>query len=79
MAYISLTAYDDNGTALAVRELAVRGHAKVVYPAEAIFVEGISGVTYIAYESTRNVVGFQLNGSADWTMLDGLPALTGAN
>jgi hypothetical protein len=75
VAYISLLAYDDYGNALAARELTVLGHAKVVKPAEAIFLEDISGATYIAYVSTRNVVGFQLNGSADWTMLDGLPGM----
>ena len=43
--------------------------------AEAIFSQDISSATYIAYSSDRNVVGFQLNGSSDGTMLDGLPAL----
>ena len=60
---------------MATQALAVGGHAKVVNLAEAIFSQDISGATYIAYSSDRNVVGFQLNGSADGTMLDGLPGL----
>ena len=59
--------------------LRVSGHAKVIKLAEDLFLQDISGATYIAYSSDRNVVGFQLNGSADDTMLDGLPALGGAN
>jgi hypothetical protein len=31
------------------------------------------------YSSDRNVVGFQLNGSSDGMMLDGLPGLAGTN
>ena len=59
--------------------LPVGGHAKVVNPAEAIFSQDIRNATYIAYSSDRNVVGFQLNGTADWVMLDGLPALGNTN
>ena len=31
--------------------------------------------SYVAYSSASNIVGFQLNGSADGTMLDGLPGM----
>ena len=79
-ASVTLTAYNDNGTAVATQTLTVVGHAKVVKLAEAIFSpQDISSATYIAYSSDRNVVGFQLNGSADGTMLDGLPALAGTD
>ena len=78
-ASVTLTAYDDNGTVVATQVLPVGGHAKVVNLAEAIFSQNISSATYIAYSSDRNVVGFQLNGSSDGTMLDGLPALAGTN
>jgi hypothetical protein len=74
-ASVTLTAYNDNGTAVATEVLPVGGHAKVVDNPEAIFTQDISGATYIAYSSDKNVVGFQLNGSLDWTMLDGLPGL----
>jgi hypothetical protein len=78
-ASVTLTAYTDNGTAVATQVLPVGGHAKVAKIAEAIFSQDISGATYIAYSSDRNVVGFQLNGSSDGMMLDGLPGLAGTN
>ncbi len=79
-ASVALTAYDDNGAAVANQVLSVGGHAKVVRAAEAIFSpQDINGATYIAYSSDRDVVGFQLNGTADSTMLDGLPALGDTN
>jgi hypothetical protein len=74
-ASVTLTAYNDNGTAVATQVLPVDGHAKVVNLAENIFSQNIIGATYIAYSSDKNVVGFQLNGSSDGTMLDGLPGL----
>ncbi len=77
-ASITLTAYNDNGAAVATRALPIGGHAKVDNYAEALFAQDISGATYIAFSSDREVVGFQLNGSSDGTMLDGLPALAGS-
>ena len=77
-ASVTLTAYNDNGTAVATQVLPVGGHAKVVNLAEAIFSQDISSATYIAYSSDRNVVGFQLNGTSDGMMLDGLPGLGGS-
>jgi hypothetical protein len=78
-ASVTLTAYSDNGTVVATQVLPVGGHAKVVKYAEAIFSQDIGSATYIAYSSDKNVVGFQLNGSLDGTMLDGLPGLAGTN
>jgi hypothetical protein len=80
-ASVTLTAYTDAGAVVATQVLPpVPGHAKVVDPAEAIFFpQDIGTATYIAYSSDKNVVGFQLNGSLDWMMLDGLPALAGTN
>ncbi|MCX5824124.1 MAG: hypothetical protein NTY86_11655, partial [Deltaproteobacteria bacterium] len=78
-ASVTLTAYNDNGTVVATQSLSVPAHAKVVNNPEWIFSQDISSATYIAYSSDRNVVGFQLNGSSDWMMLDGLPGLTGTN
>ncbi len=74
-ASVTMTACNDHGTAIATRTLTVGGHAKKAGPAEALFPEDISGATYIAYASDRKLVGFQINGSADCTMLDALPAL----
>jgi hypothetical protein len=74
-ATVTLTAYKDNGDVVAIQALSVGGYAKVVNMAEAIFLEDISGATYIAYSSDRNVVGFQVNGTSDGMMLDGLPGM----
>jgi hypothetical protein len=75
-ASVTLTAYSDNGSVVATRVLPVSGHAKVVDLAENFFSgQNIGSATYIAYSSNRNVVGFQINGSADDTLLDGLPVL----
>jgi hypothetical protein len=78
-ASVTLTAYRDNGTVVATGGLPpVVGHAKVVNLAEVFFFpQDISAATYIGYSSDKNVVGFQLNGSSDGKMLDGLPALGG--
>jgi hypothetical protein len=78
-ATVTLTAYSNNGNSVAVSTLAVGGHAKEARLAEALFAHDISSATYIAYTSDRNVVGLQLNASSDGMMLDGLPALAGAN
>jgi hypothetical protein len=78
-ASVTLTAYNDNGTAVATQVLPVGGHAKVVNLAENIFSQNISGATYIAYSSDRGIMGFQLNGTSDGMMLDGLPGLGGTN
>ena len=76
-ASVTLAAYTDNGTMVATQTLSIGGYAKVVNYAEALFSQNISSATYIVYWSNRNIVGFQLNGSADGTMLDGLPAMSG--
>jgi hypothetical protein len=78
-ATVTLTAYNENGEVVAIQALSVGGYAKVVNMAEAIFSQDISGATYIAYSSDRNIVGFQLNGTSDGMMLDGLPGLAGTN
>lgn len=77
-AAVRLTAYSDSGAVEAIRDLTLGARAKGVNPAEAFFAEGAGGATYIAYSSDRRITGFQLNGSADGTMLDGLPALCGS-
>lgn len=75
-ANVTLTAYRNDGLNLATATIRVNSHAKVVMMAEDIFSNSnISTATYIGFRSDRNVVGFQLNGSSDNKMLDGLPAL----
>ncbi len=56
--------------------LTLGGRAKVVDLVQDIFSgQDIGSATYVAYTSTGTVVGFQINGSADNALLDGLPAL----
>ena len=74
-ASVTLTAFDDNGLQKAAQTLNIVGYAKEVRHPEEIFTQDIGNATYIVFSSNRQVVGFQLNGSADGTMLDGMPAL----
>ncbi len=74
-AVVTLTAYNDNGNSVATETLNVGGYAKVVDMPESIFTQGINSATYISYSSEKEVVGFQLNGSSDDMMLDGLPGM----
>jgi hypothetical protein len=79
-ATVTLIAYTDAGTAVASKVLMIGSYAKLLDSPEGLFPQDLSSATYIAYTSDKNLVGFQLNGSFDWTMLDGLPGLgiTGA-
>jgi hypothetical protein len=72
-ASVILTAYDTYGTAVATQTLSLGGYAKVVDLAEHIFDQDIGAAAYIGYASDRQIVGFQLNGTWDGMMLDGLP------
>ena len=74
-ASILLTAYDDTGTVITTETIGLDGHAKRVDFALDLFAQNISSATYITYSSDLDVVGFQLNGSTDNMMLDGLPGM----
>jgi hypothetical protein len=74
-ATVTLTAYNDNGAEVATQVMNVAANAKVVDLPENIFTQNISTATYIGFSSDREVVGFQLNGSTDDMLLDGLPGL----
>ncbi len=75
-ATVTLSAYDDSGTVRAVRTITLDPFEKVVEVAENLFPgQDLRPATYIGYASTQNLVGFQLNGSEDGTMLDGLPGM----
>ena len=70
-----LIAYNDTGGVVAVYDhSSLAGYTKWTSLASAIPWD-ISSATYIAYSSDRNLVGYQVNGSEDGTMLDLLPAL----
>ena len=74
-AIVTLTAYDDSGSSVAIQSLTVGPHAKEVKVAESFFTQDISSATYISFSSDKEIVGFQLNGSADGMLLDALPGM----
>ena len=74
-ATVTLTAYNDAGGVVATQTMSLPAHAKVVDYVERMFSQDISAATYIGYSSDREIVGFQLNGSADNLMMDALPGL----
>ena len=74
-ATVSLKAYNDIGSVIATRSLGVAAKNKIVAVAPNLFSQNIGNATYIGFDSDREIVGFQLNQTADNMMLDGLPAL----
>ena len=75
-ANVTLTAKDNNGLIIATSTLSLAAYAKQVKLAEDFFpFDDITTASYIHFSSDQDVVGFQLNGSADGMMLDGLPGL----
>lgn len=75
-ATVTLTAYDDLGNSVATKNLEVLSHAKEVRYATDFFTgEDIGDATYIKFSSDQEIVGFQLNGSDDDMLLDGLPGM----
>lgn len=74
---VQLSAYDDAGNLIASRNLGMSGYFKTVNLAQDLFEQSIAGASFIRYEVVegKKVAAFQLNGSADGMMLDGLPAL----
>jgi hypothetical protein len=74
-ATVTLTAYSDSGTVVTTETMSLAAHEKVVRMAESMFTQSLSSATYIGYSSDRELVGFQLKGSTDGMMLDGLPGI----
>lgn len=75
-ATITLEARNDSGSVVASRVLTLEPKAKEVLLAENFFPgQNMGSATYVRFTSDQPVVGFQLNGSADRTMLDAIPAL----
>lgn len=74
-AFVNLFAYTDAGVLVDAEVIDLGSLEKRVDLAENLFLEPISNADYIRFSSTQDVVGFQLNGSADNFMLDALPAL----
>lgn len=75
-ASVVMTASTDHGVPVATTTFTLNAHAKVEHAGAEYFTgQDISQATYILYSSNKDLVGFQLNGSEDATMLDGLPGL----
>ena len=74
-ANVDLSIYDDEGYKVADKSISLAGHEKVVNNPEDIFGGSITAATYMKFSSNRDVVGFQLNGTTDGMMLDGLPGM----
>jgi len=74
-AEVSLRLYQDDGTVAAEKTLPLAGHAKKVETGEALFSGAAAEGSYIAFSADTDVVGFQLNSSADNKMLDALPGM----
>jgi len=70
-----LRLYRDNGSLAAQQTEPLGGHAKVVQSAQELFGAAAADGTYIGFSADKDVVGFQLNSSADNRMLDGLPGM----
>jgi hypothetical protein len=77
-ATVDLTVYDDSGVPIAPpRTVTLPGHGKEVKVVGDLFSDDtdLSAATYIRYSSDRELIGFQMNGSMDGMLLDGLEAL----
>lgn len=74
-ATVTLNARTNQGEIVATKQVLVSAHAKLLGLPADIFGESIGAAAYISFTSDKDMVGFQLNGSADNSMLDSLPAL----
>ncbi len=73
-ATFNLTAYDNNGNLVGTSPIkSIAGYAKTADVVQNYFYQDITHATYLIYSSNKNLVGFQLNGSAKRLILEGLP------
>lgn len=72
---VTLTAFNDAGNVIASETINLLPNQKIVDLVEEVFFQNISAATYVKYEASNNLVGFQLNGSADGFQLDALPGM----
>ncbi len=73
-ATVILRARDNLGKLIARKDLPLRPHERLMGVVETIFAgDDLSKAHYLSYESNRELVGFQINGSD--RLLDALPAL----
>jgi phospholipase/lecithinase/hemolysin len=75
-AAVTMTACNDNGIAVSTTTFTINGYGKMEHTAAEYFSgQDITQATYVFYSSDKDLMGLQLNRSADSTMLDGLPGL----
>jgi hypothetical protein len=74
-AKVDLSLYADDGTEISTKSITLDGYEKIVDQPEDIFGGPFTAGTYLKFRSAQNVVGFQLNGSDDGTMLDAMPGM----
>lgn len=73
---VDLEARNDAGQIVAASSVPLAARQKQVSMVEALFPgQDISTATHVGFTAGSAVVGFQLNGSIDGTMLDGMPGL----
>lgn len=73
---VELQARDDSGSVQAQATVNLEPGRKWVRQAADLFPgQDSSAATYITFTADSSVIGFQLNGSSDGTMLDAIPAL----
>ena len=77
-AQVSLAAFDDNGTQLAVRNMTLQPGRKYVSMVFELFPSvDVKTLRFFRFTSDKKLVGFTVSGSADGFMLDGLHSLNG--
>ena len=73
---LTLKARDNTGAAVAAATLSLDPYAKALGMAEELFAgQDISRATYLTFEATGPIAGFQLNGADNGWLLDGLPCM----
>lgn len=80
MNHVRLQARNNSGEVVASRQITMSPLEKWVGIAHDLFPDqNISFARYVSFEADAPITGFQLNGSADGTMLDAIPALGAAH
>lgn len=78
-AMVSLTALDSQGALIGEKNLDLAPHETWAGLVEGLFGETFQHVAHIRYASNGEITGFQLGGSPDGSLLDGLPGGPGGD
>ena len=74
-AFVTLTAFNDQGEAIATESLTIPPFSKHVAPVHRLFSQNVSGASYVKFVSTEKIAAFSLNATDDNLLLDGIPRL----